>query len=107
MTLFKNYWVKYKRYFEAIVWIAGLTMMAISDPFCESHYSLCLFKNMGFSFCPGCGLGHAIGYLARGEFLLSFKSHPLGIFAILMLSYRIFQIFSNKPIRKHADEQDH
>ncbi len=89
----------FNRYFEAIVWIVGLTLMAWSNPYESQHYSLCLIKNSGLGFCPGCGLGHAIGFLVRGEFILSFKSHPLAIFAIIILTYRIIQVFKRKPFK--------
>jgi len=99
--------LKLPKYSEAIIWILGIILMAISNPYESSHYSLCLIKNSGLGFCPGCGLGHSIGFLARGEILLSFKSHPLGIFAILVLSYRIFRIFKNNPIKTDLNEQNH
>ncbi|WP_235208330.1 DUF2752 domain-containing protein [Saccharicrinis fermentans] len=69
--------------------------MSISDPHAHAHYSLCLIKNSGLDFCPGCGLGHSLGFLFRGEIANSFHSHPLGIFALIILTYRIFQIFKN------------
>ncbi|SMO66243.1 Protein of unknown function [Saccharicrinis carchari] len=97
----------FKKYFEAIAWVLGLGLMAWSDPYASGHYSLCLIKNSGIGFCPGCGLGHAIGFLARGELLMSFKSHPLGIFAVIILSFRIFRLFKYKHVQINADEQNH
>jgi hypothetical protein len=52
--------------------------------------SLCPLKWMGFSWCPGCGLGHSIHYLLHGDLAASWKSHPLGIFALGTLAYRTF-----------------
>lgn len=97
---------KVHRYLEAAVWIVGLTLMALSDPWANDHYSLCLIKNSGLGFCPGCGLGHSIGFLARGEWIQSFKSHPLGIIAIIILSYRVYTIFKNTPIKTNRNEQN-
>ncbi len=97
---------KVRRYAEALIWLSGLLLMAFSNPYESNHYSLCLIKNSGLGFCPGCGLGHSIGYLARGELLQSFKSHPLGIFAIIILSYRIFQIFKHNPLKTIKHEQN-
>ncbi|MDH5381208.1 MAG: DUF2752 domain-containing protein [Cyclobacteriaceae bacterium] len=76
---------------ELFIWVIALTGLAISDP-SLNHFSLCPLNNMGFDFCPGCGLGHSIGFLFHGEFLQSFKSHPLGIFAIGMLFFRIYTL---------------
>ncbi|MGQ1784325.1 MULTISPECIES: DUF2752 domain-containing protein [unclassified Saccharicrinis] len=60
---------------------------------------MCLFKNCGLGFCPGCGLGHSVGFIARGEITNSFNSHPLGILAVVILTYRIFQIFRNNQFK--------
>ncbi|MHC1708758.1 MAG: DUF2752 domain-containing protein [Bacteroidales bacterium] len=82
---------------ELVFWIAGLLTLAISDP-CHTHYTLCLFKLMGLNFCPGCGLGHSIGFLFRGEILSSLQAHPLGIPALFFILLRIYRLLSNKPI---------
>lgn len=82
--------------FEAIVWIAGITLMAFMSP-TDSHASLCPFNAAGLGFCPGCGLGHSIAWLFRGEFVQSFHAHPLGILAVAILSMRIISIF-RKPV---------
>jgi hypothetical protein len=79
--------------FEAIVWTGGLFLLLFLDPGSEKHFTLCPFANLGFDFCPGCGLGRSIAFLFRGEFLESFQSHPLGFFAVIILSYRIFELF--------------
>ena len=76
---------------EAFVWIIGLTMMATMDPV-HSHASLCPLSALGISWCPGCGLGHSIAWLFRAELLKSFQTHMLGIPAVLIILYRVFQI---------------
>ncbi len=81
---------------EAFIWIGGLVLMALMSP-SNAHASLCPFSAMGLSFCPGCGLGHSISYLARGDFQASFMAHPLGMFAVTILLWRIVQIF-RKPV---------
>lgn len=79
---------------EAIIWLVALIALAIMDP-TKQHVTLCPIGMMGFDFCPGCGLGHSIGYLFRGEWVLSWQTHPLGFFAVGMLSYRIVTIILN------------
>lgn len=81
---------------EAFIWIGGIVLMALMSP-SNAHASLCPFSAMGLSFCPGCGLGHSISYLVRGDFQASFIAHPLGMFALLMLVWRTLQIF-RKPV---------
>lgn len=76
---------------EAIIWIVGLLTLMIMDPTNE-HISICPFKNAGFDFCPGCGLGQSISLLVRGEFSKSFHAHPLGFIAIIVITARIVQL---------------
>jgi len=81
--------------FEASVWLVGLLTVMILNP-ADQHISICPFKNAGFEFCPGCGLGQSIGLLARGKFTESFHAHPLGIFAVLVISARIIQLIKKQ-----------
>lgn len=74
---------------EAVIWVVGLTAMAAADPTAPPLIDLCLFDAVGVSFCPGCGLGHAIAWLARGDVVASVQAHPLGLPAIGVLLYRI------------------
>ena len=76
---------------ELFFWIGGLTYLAFMNP-SETHFSLCPIKNLGFSFCPGCGLGHSISFIFHGKFEESFHHHPLGIFALSVILWRIFQL---------------
>ena len=76
---------------EALIWIAALIFLAVSNP-AEHHYSLCPLDNMGISYCPGCGLGHSIAYFFRFDPEASFLAHPLGIPAVILLVYRSVKI---------------
>ena len=80
-----------KAHFEALFWIAAIILLATTDPTVE-HASFCIAKNMGFKFCPGCGLGHSIAWLFRGEFVKSFQTHFFGIPAVIILLYRSFSL---------------
>jgi len=76
---------------ELIFLIGGLIYLAFMNP-SETHFSLCPIKNLGFSFCPGCGLGHSISYLFHGQIQESFHHHPLGIFALGVILMRILKL---------------
>jgi Protein of unknown function (DUF2752) len=76
---------------ELIFWIGGLIWLAFMNP-SETHFSLCPIKNLGFPFCPGCGLGHSISFLFHGKIQESFHHHPMGIFALIVILVRIFQL---------------
>lgn len=74
--------------FEAICWLSGLVSLAWLNPH-ATHLSLCPLKNAGLDFCPGCGLGTSISLLLHGELMASLETHPLGMFAVVVLSLRI------------------
>jgi hypothetical protein len=76
---------------EALMWTAGLLALACYNP-SDTHISLCPLYQLGFDFCPGCGLGRSISYLFHGNFAQSFRTHPLGIFAVIVLSLRVYTL---------------
>ena len=82
----------FRRYFELAFWITALLLLAFMDPGSSTHYSFCIFKFIGIKFCPGCGLGHSISYLFHGEWRASFAAHPLGIFAVVVIAFRIYKL---------------
>lgn len=45
----------------------------------------CLFRAMTGLYCPGCGGTRAVRYLLQGEWLLSFRFHPLVPYTALVL----------------------
>ena len=86
--------MKHKLNIELFFWIGGMTYLAFMNP-SETHFSLCPIENLGFSFCPGCGLGHSISFLFHGKIKDSFHHHPLGIFALVVILGRVFQLIKN------------
>ena len=88
----QNLLMTFKKYFELTFWIVSLTLLAIMEPGTDPHYSFCVFKILGIKFCPGCGLGHSISYLFHGNLQASFSSHPLGIFAVIIILFRIYKL---------------
>jgi hypothetical protein len=77
---------------EPLLWLAGIGMMILMDPVGAHLFSFCPFNWLSLKFCPGCGLGHAIAFLARGELAASWNAHPLGIPAIIILTRRSFNL---------------
>lgn len=74
---------------EASAWILGLLLLAGLEPAGDHLFSLCPVSWFWEGGCPGCGLGHSIAYLFRGELLSSWQAHPLGVPALLLLSWRV------------------
>ncbi len=80
--------------FEAFFWAFALILLAFASTDFSSHATLCPFSSLGFTYCPGCGLGRSIILAFHGRLAESFEMHPVGIFAIFMLIYRIFSLFN-------------
>lgn len=76
---------------ELCCWVTGLFLLA-SMNIEESHFSFCIFSWLGFTHCPGCGLGHAIHYILQGHLNASLVAHPLGIPALLILLHRVVML---------------
>ncbi len=84
--------------FESLIWISGLIYLAFFSPIDQTHFTICPLANMGFNFCPGCGLGHSITQLFHGNFVESFNTHPLGLFALIIILYRIYTLLKTNII---------
>ncbi|NOU46848.1 MAG: DUF2752 domain-containing protein [Bacteroidales bacterium] len=80
-----------RTYFEAIVWLVALILLATMDPYTAGP-SLCMFRKLGIESCPGCGLGHSVSAAFHGQFGQSFDMHPLGMITIVFLTVRIISI---------------
>jgi hypothetical protein len=78
--------------FELLFWVAGLLSLALTDPSSNTHFSLCPLRMLGLTWCPGCGLGHAISWLFHGDLRHSLQAHWLGAPALLILFYRILTL---------------
>jgi hypothetical protein len=90
--------VFFLKYFELVFWIAAIAALAVCNPSSATHYTLCPLKLLGFSWCPGCGLGHAIAFLLHGNIRASFHAHWLGIPAFFIICYRICVLFKTRVI---------
>jgi len=77
---------------EALIWMAALLFLALIEPAESTHYTLCPFSVVGIDFCPGCGLGRSVSYVLHGEITNSLSVHPLGIFALIVLTTRVISL---------------
>jgi len=98
----KNKLLAFSRFIsiESAVWITGILLLAFLPFNNGNHFTICPLKNLGFNFCPGCGLGSSIHYLLHLNFLESFNAHPLGIIALPILIFRIITL--SKPDFRQA-----
>ncbi|KEO73951.1 hypothetical protein EL17_07295 [Anditalea andensis] len=87
--------IKEKLPVELIFWLGALISLALMKPGHDHHFTLCPISYIGFSWCPGCGLGRAINLMLHGHFSASFSMHPLAGLAIVVIIWRIIQLIKN------------
>ena len=78
--------------FELIFWITALLLLGAASLHVQDsgpHFTLCPLANMGFDWCPGCGIGRAISQALHGNFKASLNEHWFGIPALLIIGNRI------------------
>lgn len=92
----------FKNYFEAAAFSVGLILLALMDPTTAKGPGLCLFEQLGITFCPGDGLGHSIAYLFRGDIHNAMNANILGPFAIVVLTGRIFYLIKKNHKNKRV-----
>lgn len=87
----------FRNHFELVFWMTAVIALFFL-PENKPDTSLCLFSLLGYGYCPGCGLGHAIHYALHLQLAASFQHHPLGILGGLIIFIRIKQlIYLKKP----------
>lgn len=77
--------------FELVFWLVALFWLSMINP-TGDHFSLCLFHHLGITWCPGCGIGHAISFALHGDLMTSFQTHFMGIPALVIISHRILTL---------------
>ncbi len=77
------------------MWMAGLFYLMLIDANSIHHFTFCPLKNLGFNFCPGCGLGLSISKIFHFDFSGSFHTHPLGAVALIIILHRIYVLIKS------------
>ena len=85
---------------ELILWIGSIIAILTINPYSDS-VSLCPLDNLGFDWCPGCGLGRGMNLLVRGEFLASWEMHPLSGLGFGVIFHRIWVLIKQLKQRAH------
>lgn len=92
---------------EGICWVTALLLLYFTNPH-DHHFTLCPLENIGFAWCPGCGLGRSIALFLHGEISASFAMHGLGIPAFFVIVHRIYsllkQTYSNWIYTYHHEQ---
>ena len=79
---------------ELLFFSLGLLFLYFINPN-KIHSSICPFANLGFVFCPGCGLGRSLYYLMHFQVGKSWEMHPLGFFGFAVITFRIYTLTRN------------
>lgn len=90
---------------EAVIWFTGLVYLFFINPYSVQKFTLCPFHNLGIDFCPGCGLGRSISFFYNGDILSSIHAHPLGIIALIIISFRIKELTIKMYNNFHKTEE--
>lgn len=87
---------------EALLWLLGFIMLALSDPTRDQHFTLFLPSLVLNIRSPGFNLGHSISYFLHGDIINSIRAHPLGIPVSVVLSVRALALLKRQyEIIKH------
>ena len=92
---------------ETVTWIAALTYLAIHNPYVQSTFSICPLENLGFHYCPGCGLGRSVSFILHGDVMRSVETHLLGIPAAIIIIFRTFSLLKGSLRWKVLDNSVH
>lgn len=95
------------RHFEWFALSLGLILMAIMNPYTESGFTLCLFENIGITFCPGEGLGHSIAFMVRGEYTSAIEANFLGPAAIVIIFARILYLLHDLLFKRNIKSTEY
>ncbi|MEO7523178.1 MAG: DUF2752 domain-containing protein [Ferruginibacter sp.] len=90
-----------KKYTEQMLWLAAMIFLFCLDTSSSVH-SFCIFKWMGITVCPGCGIGHAVHYALHLDFQESFHAHIFGVPATILILRQIFKPFITINIHNHG-----
>ncbi len=89
MTRFKQIIRFTGQHLELLIWVAAIAGLFFSTTE-NHHYTLCPLNNLGFDYCPGCGLGRSVTLALHGRIAESLQMHPFGLIAIIVIFHRIF-----------------
>ena len=74
---------------ESLIWFVILCIVAIQNPYSETHFTL-FWPSLFFDIkSPGYNIGHSMSFFFRGEIIKSIDAHILGIPCIFILISRI------------------
>jgi hypothetical protein len=80
-----------KIWIAPLLWFGAIAALFFMDE--GKGTSLCFFQFVGFTSCPGCGIGHSIHYALHFDIVSSLQAHLFGIPSALILIIYCFRLF--------------
>ncbi|MCH7740926.1 MAG: DUF2752 domain-containing protein [Chloroflexi bacterium] len=81
---------------EALIWLAALIYLGLSDPTSSTHISLFPPDWILGIKSPGFNLGHSISFLLHGDVAASILAHYFGIPAVIILIWRMASLVGDR-----------
>ena len=81
---------------EALIWLAALIYLGLSDPTSSTHISLFPPDWIFGIKSPGFNLGHSISFLFHGNVAASIQAHYFGIPAVIILAWRMVSLVGDR-----------
>lgn len=94
----------FNKHFEWVALTLGLILMAAMNPYVDNGSSWCLLETIGFTYCPGDGLGHSIAYIVRGDYLRAVEANMVGPLAVLVISSRVLYLLSGIYLKRNNNQ---
>ncbi|WP_214459089.1 DUF2752 domain-containing protein [Flavihumibacter fluvii] len=88
---------------ELLIWIAALLWIYFGINPAEKQTSFCTFHWLGFTVCPGCGIGRSMHAALHGQWGISWEYHWFGLPALLIIFFRVISLITTN--KKHLHEQ--
>ncbi len=92
---------------ETVTLIAAFFYLGLHNPYVQTAFSICPLENLGFRYCPGCGLGRSVSFLLHGDVARSLETHILGIPATIILLFRTFFLLNGSLKGKLLNDSIH
>jgi hypothetical protein len=95
--------------YELVFWIVALLLLGSAGTDSAqgvNHFTLCPLANLGFTWCPGCGIGHSITQLLQGHVMESFKYHWFGLPALLIIFFRIYSLMKQELSKRFREKEE-
>jgi Protein of unknown function (DUF2752) len=91
---------------ELLIWAGALVWIYFGINLSTSQTSICTFHWLGFTSCPGCGIGRSMHAAMHANWQISWQYHWFGIPAIVIIFSRIISLIITNKTQLHEQLPD-